>query len=344
MTNPDPRSLPAEELERLTEELRALKMSIADATVRSRQLADDLEKERQQEAALRQEFEKLQAEKSGLSLLRFGKKMAARSASDTLTKQLTANMQRQVTLMQHQEDSRERLAELTARLPALEEAVRSARSSAAPEADQLLARLEALYPNKQVIAPGSVCPNLWEQLNSLAAANSESASAFLEKHGWAVLSSQQARTQQHGDPIAPGGEPEALKPRLTRILARLERHYPDHAIPHSLQQAHKGLAQDVSGLALYLGYPGAAAMLTAYGFTYQAASGRPVTDSGSVLEAIASAVSGKPKPRTVTQLIAEHPEFARQIKTLQNQAPARFGCTLRQHLLHLGILAEKHDK
>ena len=70
MTNPDPRSLPAEELERLTEELRTLKMDIADATVRSHQLADDLEKERQQEAALRQEFEKLQAEKSGLSLLR----------------------------------------------------------------------------------------------------------------------------------------------------------------------------------------------------------------------------------------------------------------------------------
>lgn len=346
MTNPDPRSLPAEELERLTEELRALKMSIADATVRSRQLADDLEKERQQEASLRQEFEKLQAEKSGLSLLRFGKKMAARSASDTLTKQLTTSMQRQVTLMQHQEDSRERLAELNAQLPALEEAVRSARISAAPapEADQLLARLEALYPHRQVIAPGSVCPALWEQLNSLAAANSESANTFLEKRGWAVLSSQQARTQQHGDPIAPGGEPEALKPRLARILARLERHYPDHAISHSLQQAHKGLAQDVSGLALYLGYPSAAAMLTAYGFTYQAASGRPVTDSDSVLEAIASAVAGKPKPRTVTQLIAEHPEFARQIKTLQNQAPARFGCTLRQHLLRLGILSEKHDK
>lgn len=371
MTNPDPRSLQTEELERLTEELRTLKMSITDANVRGRQLADDLEKERQQEAALRQEFEKRQSELSSLSILRFGRKMAARNATDALTKQLTASMQRQVTLMQRQEDCRERLAELTARLPELEEAVRSARGDCSvPEAQelppqeppaaapdkaraaapasgneaQLLAELEALYPQRQVFAPLSVCPSLWAQLHSLAASSgSESAGAFLEARGWQLLSGNQARLLKRNEPSAPGTEPDAIRPRLKRILARLEKHYPDRVIPRSLQQSHKSLAQDVSGLALYLGYPTSAAMLAAYGFTYQAASGRPVTDSDSVLDALTSAVAGKPKPRTVTQLIGEYPEFARQIKTLQNQAPARFGCTLRQHLLHLGILAERHS-
>lgn len=346
MTNPDPRSLPADELERLTEQLHTLKTSITDVTVRSHQIEADLEKEQQQEAALRQEFEKTQAEMSSLSILRFGRKIAARNASESLTKQLTACMQRQVTLMQRQEDCRERLAELRAQLPALEASVRSARNSAAPAPveEQLLAQLEALYPRRQVVAPGSVCPRLWEQLNDLAArSGSTSASTFLEKRGWTLLSGQQARMQQHGEPAAPGKEPEVIRPRVNRLLARLKKHYPDHIIRRSLQQDHKALAQDVSGLSLYLGYPSAAAMLTSYGFTYEAASGRPATDSDSVLEALASAVAGKPKPRTVTQLIAEYPAFARQIKTLQNQAPARFGCTLRQHLLHLGILADRHS-
>lgn len=342
MTNPDLRSLPADELERLTEQLHTLKTSITDVTVRSRQIEADLEKEQQQEAALRQEFEKTQAEMSSLSILRFGRKIAARNASESLTKQLTACMQRQVTLMQRQEDCRERLTELRAQLPALEASVRSA--APAPVEEQLLAQLEALYPRRQVVAPGSVCPGLWEQLNGLAArSGSTSAGAFLEKRGWTLLSGQQARMQQHGDPAAPGKEPEVIRPRVNRLLARLKKHYPDHVIRRSLQQDHKALAQDVSGLSLYLGYPSASAMLTSYGFTYEAASGRPATDSDSVLEALASAVAGKPKPRTVTQLIAEYPAFARQIKTLQNQAPARFGCTLRQHLLHLGILADRHS-
>lgn len=357
MTNLDPRSLQTEELERLTEELRTLKMSIADATVQSRQLEADLEKEQQQEAALRQEFEKTQAEMSSLSILRFGKKIAARNAAENLTKQLTACMQRQVTLMQRQEDCRERLAELNAQLPGLETAVRSARqlpesisspepsTPASPAMDEkpLLARLEALYPHRQVFAPASICPRLWEQLTFLAAGSGESPADFLSARGWQLLNGQQARELRHGDPIEPGCEPESIRPRVNRLLARLEKHYPDHVIRRSLQQDHKGLAQDVSGLSLYLGYPSAAAMLAAYGFTYQAASGRPATESATVLDALAYAIAGKPKPRTVTQLIAEHPEFARQIKTLQNQAPARFGCTLRQHLLHLGILAERHS-
>lgn len=379
MTNPDPRSVRTDKLEHLTDELRTLKMSITDATVQSRELESELETERRQEAELRRKFEKTQAEISSLSLLRIGKKMAARNACDALTKQLTASMQRQVTLLQRQEDCRERLAELTGRLPGLEEDILHLRRdlAAQPEATapaqeppataqapaipqktrtprpqapqnsetQLLAQLEALYPQRKVFAADSVCPGLMEKLHALAIRTGcESLASFLESHGWQLLSSTEARLHQAPAPAAPGEEPEAIRPRLARVLARLERHYPGRAIPHSLQQAHKGLAQDVSGLALYLGYPNTAAMLTAYGFTYQAVSGRPVTDSDSVLEAIASAVAGKPKPHTVTQLIAEHPEFARQIKTLQNQAPARFGCTLRQHLLHLGLLSEKHDK
>lgn len=379
MTNPDPRNARAEELERLTDELRTLKMSITDATVRSRELASELEKERQQEAELRQKFEKTQAEISSLSILRLGKKMAARNTCDALTKQLTASMQHQVTLTQRQEDCRERLAELTAKLPALEAAVRGLRHEPADQQDeavpaqepaapavqapaaprkartprlrvsqtgeaQLLAQLEALYPQRQIFAADSVCPRLMEQLHALAnQTGCDSAAAFLERRGWQMLSSTEARLRRTISPPAPGEEPEIIRPRLTRLLARLEKHYPDRIISRSLQQEHKGLAQDVSGLALYLGYPDAAAMLTAYGFAYHAASGRPVTESDQVLDALSAAVAGKSRPHTVTQLLAEHPEFARQIKTLQNQAPARFGCTLRQHLLNIGVLAPKGE-
>ena len=251
MTHPDLPTDRTEELERLTDELRTLKVNITDMTVRSRELEADLEQEKLQEADLRREFEKTKAEISSLSLLRIGRKMAARSASEALTKQLTASMQRQVTLMQHQEDCRERLAELTARLPALEAAVRDLRGAAAAEApahppspaqepaEALWGQLEALYPQRKVFAPHSICPGLLERLNAQAArSGAVSAAAFLESRGWQLISNAEARLLKPDHPAVPGEEPEAIRPRLTRLLTRLEKHYPGRVICQSLQQQH----------------------------------------------------------------------------------------------------------
>lgn len=206
---------------------------------------------------------------------------------------------------------------------------------------QFLEQLEAFYPEHQVFALDSICPELGKRLTVLSALNGcESPAAFLAAQGWQMVSLAQAKALRAGKFCTPGEEPEVIRPRLNSVLRRLEKHYPDHTILRSIQHDHKSLAQDVSGLYQWLGYPGAAELLTAYGFRYEVpAGGRPATDAAAVLDAVRAVYAADAKPRTIAQIMSEHPEYAGALKTLQNQAPARFGMPLRQYLTQQGILA-----
>lgn len=214
------------------------------------------------------------------------------------------------------------------------------------QAVQLLTRLEAYYPEHQVFAMDSICAELRDKLSAVCAiCGCDSLGELLRQHGWQLVTGAEGRALRHGKYCTPGQEPEAIRPLLRSTLARLEKHYPDRIIHRSIQQDHKSLAQDVSGLYQYLGYDSAAAMLDAYGFRYQVAGGgRPATDVQALMDALQSAYADAPRPRTIAQLVADHPEHARAIKTLQNQSPTRFGMSFKQYLVQKGILAGKADQ
>lgn len=207
----------------------------------------------------------------------------------------------------------------------------------------LTARLTALYPEGQVFALDSVCPDLHARLNAAAARNGcTHTSELLHQQGFTLISGVQGRALRLGKHCTPGAEPEIIRPLLTSVLRRLEKHYPDRIIPRSLQSDHKSLAQDVTGLSQWLGYASAADLLAAYGYQYQVtAGGRPATDVQALLDTLRAAYAQGEKPRTIAKLMADHQELASALKTLQNQAPVRFGMPLKQYLAEQGILAGK---
>lgn len=218
--------------------------------------------------------------------------------------------------------------------PPLEEAV-----------EHLLTRLEALYPEHKVFALDSLNADLRDRLGTLTARSGHASPAeFLKAHGWQLIGTREALALRRGKHCTPGEEPEIIKPRLESVLNRMVRHYPDRIISRSIQHDHKSLAQDVSGLYLWLGYDSIAAMLTAYGFRYDVpVGGRPATDVSGLLETLKATYAEGPRPRSISRIAADHPEFAGALKTLQNQAPARFGMSLRQYLTQEGVLAARRE-
>ncbi len=206
---------------------------------------------------------------------------------------------------------------------------------------QLITRLSALYPQRQVFALDTICPDLHSRLTALAPiCGCASATELLARQGFTIITGVQGRALHDGLYCVPGEEPEVIRSFLTSVMKRLEKHYPERTILRSIQSEHKSLAQDVCALYQWLGYPSAAAMLTAYGFRHQVtAGGRPATDVHQLLEALRAAAPENGEPRTIAQLMKMHPDLAGALKTLQNQAPARFGMTLKQYLTEQGILA-----
>lgn len=210
------------------------------------------------------------------------------------------------------------------------------------EINRLLSRLEPLYPEHQVFSLDSLSAELRDRLGTLSTRAGQSPAAFLQAQGWQMIGPKQALALRQGKYCTPGEEPAVIRPRLESVLSRLTRHYPDKVIRRSIQHDHKSLAQDVSGLYLFLGYDSIGAMLSAYGFRYEVpAGGRPATDVPALIESLKAAYSQGEKPRSIARITAEHPEFAGALKTLQNQAPVRFGMSLKQYLAKEGILAAR---
>lgn len=222
-------------------------------------------------------------------------------------------------------------------------AARLASDAALPLEEQisrLMAHLESYYPEHQFFAPEVLTAEVRAALSDLATRSGyASPTELLNAQGWQTVTLAQGRTLRQPVRPAPGQEPEAIRPKLTSVLYRLEKHYPDRVISRSIQHDHKSLAQDVTALSAHLGYAGASEMLPAYGFRYDvSAGGRPALDADAVIAALRAAYEGREKPRTIARIAADHPEYAAVLKTLQNQAPKRFGMSLRQYFAEQGVL------
>lgn len=210
----------------------------------------------------------------------------------------------------------------------------------------LLPRLEAFYPEKQVFALDSICSELSGKLNALVPrCGCASLAELLAPHGFRIITGVQGRALRQGKYCAPGQEPEIIRPLIASVQRRLEKHYPDRSITRSIQHDHKSLAQDVTSLYQFLGYGSAKELLTALGYRYEvSAGGRPATDPQAIFETLRAAYADGEKPATISRLMADHPELAHSLKTLQNQSPARFGMPLRQYLCEMGILSGKSGR
>ena len=333
--------------------------------------------QRQQE--LEKQQSAVQQELAALGFMQLGKKMVLRAELDSLSKRLTANRQQQAALLRQigelQRPPEAPAPEVPApvAIPAAEPIAepraepveapagepvdagrpkvrksdprgpRIAIDPALPPEEQvsrLLARLEAYYPEHCLFAPEVLSAEARARLAALATAcGHASAAELLAAHGWQQITLAEGRALRQPTCPAPGEEPAALRPRLASLLARLEKHYPDKVISRSIQHGHKSLAQEATALSAHLGYPGVGAMLTAYGFRYEAsAGGRPPVDAAGAIAALKAAYPDDARPRSVTQIISEHPEYAALLKTLQNQAPRRYGMSLRQYLISQGVM------
>lgn len=206
-------------------------------------------------------------------------------------------------------------------------------------------RLEKLYPEHKVFALSSLDDELRETLNRLyVLSGAASLNAFLEAHGYTMISGSEVRDIRGEVIYSPGYEPEPIRTKVQNMCALLEQYYPNHVIHGSLQNDHKSLSGKVSGLYQWLGYPDAAAMLEAYGYTYQAnAAGRPENDYQGVIDFLLEKYSGDYKPKNMGILIYENPDLRGKIKTLQNKANELFGMSFKTFLEEIGILPERAE-
>lgn len=208
------------------------------------------------------------------------------------------------------------------------------------QVSRLLAHLEDYYPEHQLFAAEVLTTQARTRLSELAARCGHASPAeLLAAHGWQMITPAEGRALRQGRYTTPGGEPAVILPKLRSVLHRMEKHYPDHVIARSIQHDHKSLAQDVSALSAYLGYASSGELLTAYGFRYDVPTGgRPALDVDGIVAALKAAYAGGPRPRTIAQITADHPEYAAVLKTLQNQAPRRFGMSLRRYFTQQGLM------
>lgn len=203
----------------------------------------------------------------------------------------------------------------------------------------LLAYLESYYPERQLFSTEVLTGETRAQLAALTQASGQTLPELLQHNGWQLITPAQGRALRSGLYVTPGSEPAVIQPKLQSVLARLQRHYPERVITRSIQHDHKSLAQDISALSAYLGFPSGGAMLTAHGFRYDVpASGRPGMDVEAVISELKAAYAGREKPRTIACIAADNPQYAAVLKTLQNQAPRRFGMSLRQYFVQRGLM------
>ncbi len=137
----------------------------------------------------------------------------------------------------------------------------------------------------------------------------------------------------------PGQEPEKIRNRIDTLFAKLDEAYPDYIIV-SLARDHKKWGETVTELYRLLGYDSGNTFLEAYGYTVQAAKAgrKSSTDADDVIEELKKRYPDGPKFEKQADLIADNPDLAGKMKTLNNSAQSKFGMTLKDYLQNQGIL------
>lgn len=211
-------------------------------------------------------------------------------------------------------------------------------------------KLEKLYPEHQVFALDAIDKRLREALSKLSKLTGcTTPVVFLEKYGYKMISSDEVKKIRPLVKYTPGNEPDIIKDKVDSAIDRLKEYYPDGIITKGLQSDHKNLANNLSGLYQWLGYPSLAEMLKAYGFQLQYANsgggygGRPACNHEVLIKTLQEKYSNEKKPRTLSKIIDANPHLASGIKTLQNTSNKLFGMSLTKYFEKIGIL-EKSDK
>ena len=204
-------------------------------------------------------------------------------------------------------------------------------------------KLEVYYPEGKVFALDALDDQLRERLAGLyKRAGYLTANDMLHAYGFEVISGKTVKELRGYVIYTPGNEPEFIKPKVESMLHRLEEYYPDHVISRSVQNDHKSLSKDISGLYQWLGYADIAAMLRAYGYEYNAGEpGRPARDYQPIIDALVEKYKDSPKPHSMGEILHDNPELKGPLKTLQNMAVEMFGMSLKKYFTEIGIFSSE---
>ena len=202
-------------------------------------------------------------------------------------------------------------------------------------------KLEKYYPEHKVFALDSIDKTLRETLSTLyKKAECSTAEEFLAAYGFQIVSGEEVKAIRGSVTYTPGNEPDIIKNKVENMLRLLKEYYPDRNIPRGLQNDHKSLAHTVSGLYQWLGYETASDMLTAYGFEVQFGKSRPSSEHQGLITMLQEKYKDGNKLKTMGLLIHDNPNYAAQLKTLQNKATELFGMSLEKYFKEIGILRE----
>lgn len=145
--------------------------------------------------------------------------------------------------------------------------------------------------------------------------------------------------------IPKGSEPEKIKKRMDTLFAKLDSAYPDKVI-RSLQKDHKKWSETVRELYRLLGYPDGNSFLEAYGYTVQRGeAGRPKTNNyDEVIETLRKRYpDGMPFGR-ISMIVKENPDLKGVLKTMQNNANALYGMSLKDYFNQIGLFGLRDPK
>jgi len=200
-------------------------------------------------------------------------------------------------------------------------------------------KLIKYYPEMKVFALDSIDSDLREKLNSLSKEiGYTTPEDMLNAYGFALISGDAVKQLRSNVVYTPGNEPDIVKNKVESIVRRLEQYYPNRVINGSIQNSHKNLSQDISGMYQWLGYKDNGEFLAAYGFSYVINNvGRPET-AMDVIPELKKRYAVGPKPKSIGILMFENPDLKGQIKTLQNKANELFGMTLKVYFQQEGII------
>ena len=215
--------------------------------------------------------------------------------------------------------------------------------------DYHLKKLEEFYPEHKIFSFDSVLGGSREVLVKISKElEYQSIDEMLSLYGFEIISVDEAKKIINKVIYAVGNEPSFIKPKITSILNRLEKAYPDRHIHGSLQKNHKNLSQDITGIYLWLGYPSIKDFLKAYGFEYELENlnggRRKTVNEKEIIEHLQKKYPKGSTFHSVKELMEDNPELSGNLKTLQNNAKQIFGLPLGEYLLSIGLIQPKMKK
>lgn len=135
----------------------------------------------------------------------------------------------------------------------------------------------------------------------------------------------------------PGEEPASIKPKLDRVLEKLNQAYPDKIVV-SFNSLHKKLAENTRNIARTLGYENADDFLNAYGFTRSSTGGRPKSDLRKIIDTLKERYPNGTEFTKIDELFRANPEFLPKLKSLKNSSYELFGMSFGKYLISVGLL------